>query len=209
MIRMVLLGIGFLSVTYVLLWTLGDVPNQPRGEEVSRTDTQPISLQPALNTSAAPVALAAAPSRRATAPAAVRPVARPGSERQAVDVARLRALAVDPDAAPDRAAARPDEDVMTTLRTLSYGIVSEINRPVTAGRPAGSPTAVTARAEPAAAPAPAPGRTYTVQQGDSLPGIAFRFYGTTVAYIQILSANEDILADPSKLQAGMVLRIPD
>ena len=49
-------------------------------------------------------------------------------------------------------------------------------------------------------------RTYTVQPGDSLPGIAFRFYGTTVAYLQILDANQDVVRSPADLK-GLRIRL--
>ena len=86
------------------------------------------------------------------------------------------------------------------IRAMAMGIVNELQKPAPGnGQP---PTLTTA--------APAfSGQTYTVQAGDSLPGIAFRFYGTTVAYLDILDANRDTLSDPGDLAAGMVLRIPD
>jgi len=98
-----------------------------------------------------------------------------------------------------------EDDVMRALREMSYGIVSELQKPV--ANPQATPRPQTAATRPAAEQG-APSRTYTVQAGDSLPGIAFRFYGTTVAYLQILEANRDLLTDPSQLSAGMTLRIP-
>lgn len=57
MIRMVALGIGFLSVTYVLLWTVGEASEQTPHEAVSRAASLPPGLAPALTT-AAPMTLA-------------------------------------------------------------------------------------------------------------------------------------------------------
>lgn len=57
MIRMVALGIGFLSVTYVLLWTVGEASEQTPQEAVSRAAALPPGLAPDLTT-AAPMALA-------------------------------------------------------------------------------------------------------------------------------------------------------
>lgn len=53
---------------------------------------------------------------------------------------------------------------------------------------------------------PKPGSTYTVQQGDSLWGIADKLWGDGSRYIQIMSANN--LVD-SMIHPGQVLIIPD
>lgn len=49
---------------------------------------------------------------------------------------------------------------------------------------------------------------YTVQSGDSLAGIAFRFYGKTSAYRAIYLANQSAMASPDKIKAGQILLIP-
>ncbi|CUH79033.1 Phage Tail Protein X [Tropicibacter naphthalenivorans] len=97
-----------------------------------------------------------------------------------------------------------NDPVMDVLQAMSYGIVQELNKPVAAA-PKATPPVETVRAVPTAITT----RTHAVQPGDSLPGIAFRYYGTTVAYLQILQANPDVLSDPAQLRAGMVLRIPE
>lgn len=50
--------------------------------------------------------------------------------------------------------------------------------------------------------------TYVVRPGDSLAAIAFRFYGSTGAYVKIYQANRDQIFDPSVILVGQKLRIP-
>ena len=61
---------------------------------------------------------------------------------------------------------------------------------------------------PAAAAAPAPAKTYTVQAGDSLSKIAKQHLGDANAYMKIFEANKDQLSDPDKIKPGQVLRLP-
>ncbi len=128
----------------------------------------------------------------------------------------------------------PQDKVNSAVLTMGLGVVNELKKPksqpgaqastqsaapllrvpatlVPQVQPRPAPQILAARpATPAPTPTPrAPERTYTVQPGDSLPGIAFRYFGSTVAYLQILAANGDVLSDPAQLTAGMVLRIPD
>jgi len=51
-------------------------------------------------------------------------------------------------------------------------------------------------------------RTYTVQPGDTLSGIAQRFYGDGSQYMRIFHANRDQLNDPNLIYPGQVLHIP-
>ena len=52
------------------------------------------------------------------------------------------------------------------------------------------------------------GKTYTVQSGDTLSGIAKKHLGDGNAYMKIFEANRDQLSDPDKIKPGQVLRIP-
>jgi len=54
----------------------------------------------------------------------------------------------------------------------------------------------------------APGRTYTVQSGDTLSKISKQVYGDGNAYMKIFNANTDKLKDPDKIQPGQQLTIP-
>jgi nucleoid-associated protein YgaU len=51
-------------------------------------------------------------------------------------------------------------------------------------------------------------KTYTVQAGDTLSGIAKRVLGNANKYMEIFNANRDLLTDPDKIQPGQVLKIP-
>ncbi len=57
------------------------------------------------------------------------------------------------------------------------------------------------------AEAPAP-RLHTVALGETLSGIAQKYYGTAKRWPEIYAANRDILRDERSLVAGRVLRIP-
>lgn len=66
--------------------------------------------------------------------------------------------------------------------------------------------AVTAGAVPAGEK---PVRTYKVQNGDTLAGIARKFLGNSGAWPKIAQANKGTLDDPTKLKPGMILVIPE
>ena len=52
------------------------------------------------------------------------------------------------------------------------------------------------------------GQTYTVQAGDTLSGIAKKFYNDSNKYMIIFEANRNVLQNPDKIQPGQQLRIP-
>lgn len=52
------------------------------------------------------------------------------------------------------------------------------------------------------------GKTYTVQPGDTLSGIAKSHLGDGNAYMKIFDANRDQLSDPDKIKPGQVLKLP-
>jgi len=60
----------------------------------------------------------------------------------------------------------------------------------------------------AGAAAVATGKTYTVQPGDTLSGIAKQHLGDGNAYMKIYEANRDQLSDPDKIKPGQVLKMP-
>ncbi|MCC6177257.1 MAG: LysM peptidoglycan-binding domain-containing protein [Chloroflexi bacterium] len=64
-----------------------------------------------------------------------------------------------------------------------------------------------ATAEPAPEPAPAE-QSYTVESGDTLSGIAERFYGDANQWNRIFEANRDQLDNPDLIYPGQTLRIP-
>jgi len=68
---------------------------------------------------------------------------------------------------------------------------------------------VEAAPEPAPEPEATPTeQTYTVESGDTLSGIAERFYGDANQWSRIFEANGDQLDNPDVIQPGQVLRIP-
>ncbi len=77
--------------------------------------------------------------------------------------------------------------------------------------PTGTLAAETAAATPRTAPAaearPAE-KTYVVQPGDTLSGIAKKVYGSSAQWERLAAANQDRLPDPAKLRAGITLRVP-
>ena len=52
------------------------------------------------------------------------------------------------------------------------------------------------------------GKSYTVKSGDSLWGIAKKFYGDGSKYMKIFEANKGKLRDPNVISVGQVLIIP-
>lgn len=51
-------------------------------------------------------------------------------------------------------------------------------------------------------------RTYVVQSGDTLSGIAQAMYGDAGRWSEIFEANKDKLSDPNLIHPGQELRIP-
>ena len=51
--------------------------------------------------------------------------------------------------------------------------------------------------------------TYTVQSGDTLSGIAQRFYGNAHKWPEIHAANKDKISNPNLIYPGQTLTIPD
>jgi nucleoid-associated protein YgaU len=51
-------------------------------------------------------------------------------------------------------------------------------------------------------------RTYTVKAGDTLGKIARELLGDANAYMDIFTANRDVLSDPDRIKPGQVLKIP-
>lgn len=51
-------------------------------------------------------------------------------------------------------------------------------------------------------------RTYTVKRGDTLWGIANKYYGSGAKYPTIYNANRDKISDPNLIHIGWVLVIP-
>ena len=52
-------------------------------------------------------------------------------------------------------------------------------------------------------------QVYEVVSGDTLGGIAKRFYGNAGQYMKIFEANRDILDNPNLIKVGQKLKIPE
>jgi nucleoid-associated protein YgaU len=71
------------------------------------------------------------------------------------------------------------------------------------------PVRVVTRPAPSAQPAPQPARTYIVRTGDTLTGIALRFYGNSELWTTIFNANRRVVgSDPNEVIPGTRLVIP-
>lgn len=64
-------------------------------------------------------------------------------------------------------------------------------------------TEATGAAEPSADP-----RRHTVESGESLAGIALRYYGSAARYETIFAANRDSISRPNLIRVGQIIVIP-
>ena len=148
-----------------------------------------------------------APSGRPS-PRPAAPAARPVEAAAAAAPTPAMVVAATPPPAPAPAPAVPAEPeirrAVPVNAAASAGTdVTPSVRPVA---PAGAPAA--AAAVPATPAAGAPVRTYKVESGDTLAGIARQFYKNSGQWQKIAEANKETLSDPTKLKPGMVLIIP-
>jgi LysM repeat protein len=73
---------------------------------------------------------------------------------------------------------------------------------------AARPHAVTAHLDAVVQPAAPAARTYTVQPGDTLFGIALRYYGHGRYWHGLYKVNQGQISDPNLIYVGQVLRVP-
>lgn len=208
--RVLTAAVGFMAATGGLLYMLSAEPDGEGTEtglnDVTRADAGGVSLAPQ-DPLSQPIPAIVMPE----------PDVVQAPEPVIVPEPQPEVAAVDPAPAPEPIPAPGSGPLSDVVHELSLGIVRELRKPVEADADSVEIAAAPAPAA-IAAPAPAPviepaptvaARTYTVQIGDSLAGIAFRYYGTTAAYLNILNANPDQLPNPSALRPGMVLTIPE
>lgn len=72
---------------------------------------------------------------------------------------------------------------------------------------------VLAPIKPAASPVPGPaplaeGQIHVVAAGDTLSGLAKKYYGKAGLYMKIFEANRDVLNNPDLIKIGQKLKIP-
>ncbi len=73
------------------------------------------------------------------------------------------------------------------------------SRPQTAAKPVPAKISPSPEARPS---------SVVVVNGDTLGGIAWRYYGDALAYVKIFEANKDRLESPDQLRVGATLRLP-
>lgn len=94
---------------------------------------------------------------------------------------------------------------MPNIKSVKNNIVVGTPEPAVVSEP----ETVVVTEETVPADAETPGRTYTVQSGDSLWKIAEKMYGSGNKYMKIFKANTDLLENPDKIFPGQELVIPD
>ncbi len=87
--------------------------------------------------------------------------------------------------------------------------INQISIPKPAAEPRVAAGPAVPPAGPKGAPAAAGGEKFhEVVKGDTLSGLAKKYYGDGGKYMKIFDANKDKLKDPDKIQVGQKLRIP-
>jgi tetratricopeptide (TPR) repeat protein len=116
-------------------------------------------------------------------------------------------VAATPQPAPVAVAAEPEPEVRRAIpvNAPAGGGMTDV---VPRAEPVVAATTAVAAAEPAA-PTTGAVRTYKVERGDTLAGIARKFYRNSGQWPKIAEANKATLPDPTKLQPGMILVIPE
>ncbi|OWV52433.1 hypothetical protein CDZ98_25170 [Mameliella alba] len=94
-------------------------------------------------------------------------------------------------------------DTTTLLATLVQRSVGATKVPADSGLAGVEPEVTRPRARSLAR-----AEVYTVQPGDSLAAISYRFYGDTMQYTVIYDANRDKITTPDKIRVGQQLTIP-
>ncbi|GGF66197.1 LysM domain-containing protein [Mameliella alba] len=94
-------------------------------------------------------------------------------------------------------------DTTTLLATLVQRSVGATKVPADSGLVGAEPEVTRPRARSLAR-----AEVYTVQPGDSLAAISYRFYGDTMQYTVIYDANRDKITTPDKIRVGQQLTIP-
>ncbi len=78
-----------------------------------------------------------------------------------------------------------------------------------AGRPTVAPAAVVSLPTTVPSPTAKQEQTHVVASGDTLTGIAQKYYGDASKWNRIFEANRDVLPSSNSLQIGQKLRIPE
>ena len=186
----------------VIVSRLADGPVMP-AREAARLKNENLALRQQLTDLRQQPATAGRGAAAAVKPAAPTPAPTPVAAQPAMVVA-----ATPP---PTTAPAIPSEPEVRRAVPVSGTLPHSVT--ATDVAPRVQPVAGAAGLAPvAAAAAPAGGaavRTYKVESGDTLAGIARKFYKHSGQWQKIAEANQGTLTDPTKLKPGMVLVIPE
>lgn len=122
-------------------------------------------------------------------------------------------LAAQNQTAPQETATAPvDAPALETQAPVEVPVAPAAETPAPAPVPAADPAGGNVKDDvvPVAAPAPAAAEEYTVVKGDTLGGIARKFYGRASAWKKIQEANTDRMRgkDKTVIVPGMKLQIP-
>lgn len=197
MIRMVLLGLGFLAVTVALVVLQPGAG--PRTEDQPLLGTSPVTRgEPAL-----------------TMPLTDEPhVAEPTQPVQATP------LFTAPQPAPTATAAAPADMDDQSIRRMTWDTLSNLNqatgRESAPGQPGSLLHTIVRRSLDDQGAAPGVGGSaqsarngvYVVQPGDSLVSIAQSIYGDVNMTGPLFAANQELLKGPDSLQPGQSLVLP-
>jgi nucleoid-associated protein YgaU len=192
MIRMVLLGLGFIAITIML------VVLQPGA---SRRAAQPETFEPAVTRADPALVPAAVAEPRVQVapqvPSMSRQVAAPRPSAGAMDDQSLRKMTWDTLSNLNHATGKETAPGQpgSLLHTIVRRSLNEAPVPT-------SPRSVTQRL------APASPELYVVQPGDSLVSIAQRVYGDVNMTGPLFAANQAILDRPDDLKPGQTLVLP-
>jgi 5'-nucleotidase len=91
------------------------------------------------------------------------------------------------------------ETTPATAETATPATPTEVVTPVAGTPPAKATTKSAATAVP---------KTYKIQKGDTLYGLARRFYNDPNKWKDIQNANRDKITDPNRLKVGTEIRLP-
>ena len=192
----------------VIVSRLADGPVMP-AREAARLKNENLALRQQLTDLRQQPATAGRGAAVAAKPAAPTPAPTPA----ATPVAAAPTMVVAATPPPSTAPAIPSEPEVRRAVPVSGTLpdsatatdVAPRVQPVTGGAGAAGAPATTAAASAGGAAV----RTYKVESGDTLAGIARKYYKNSGQWQKIAEANKGTLSDPTKLKPGMVLVIPE
>jgi LysM repeat protein len=191
----------------VIVSRLADGPVMP-AREATRLKNENLALRQQLTDlrqHSTTTGRGAAPAKASAPTPAPKPVATPAAAPPAMIVAATPPPTTAP-AIPSEPEVRRAVPVSGTLPGDARATdVAPRVQPVAVGAGAAGLAPATTAAAPAGGAAV---RTYKVESGDTLAGIARKYYKNSGQWQKIAEANKGTLSDPTKLKPGMVLVIP-